>query len=193
MNIKQIKIIDLNPAEYNPRTIDDEGLKGLTVSLATFGLVEPIIINKDNTIIGGHQRVKAWKSLGNDSVPCFQVDLDKQQEKKLNVVLNSQAISGKYDHILLLDILEELKLDTDYLELRLDKLESIDLPAQEDFSEKSYEVDVNSLGDESTIKLKYDNQTYLNLLELLSEYKEENDIETNEEILLNLIKYNERF
>ncbi len=55
------------------------------------------------------------------------LNLDEHDKIKLNVLLNSQAISGRYDELKLEEILDELKFDQDYLELRLDKLEIKDL------------------------------------------------------------------
>lgn len=127
MNIATIPISKLNPAEYNPRVITKDEFSGLVESLKTFGQQENLIVNKDMTVISGHQRLEAMKSLGWDEAVCNVVDLDKHAEKKLNVIMNSHAISGKYDDILLGEILEELKLDDDYSSLRLDKLESLDL------------------------------------------------------------------
>ena len=119
MIIEEIEISKLKPAEYNPRTITKEEFAGLKQSIKSFEIVDPIIVNKDLTIIGGHQRVKAALELGYTTVPCNVLDLDKKTEKKLNVILNSHAISGKYDEIKLDEILEELKLDDDYVDLRL--------------------------------------------------------------------------
>jgi hypothetical protein len=45
-----------------------------------------------------------------------------KKEEQLNVILNSQAISGTYDDLKLGEILEELKLNDDYFDLRLDIL-----------------------------------------------------------------------
>lgn len=57
MEISKIKLVDIEPADYNPRTITDEAKKKLRNSIETFGLVEPIIINtKNNRIVSGHQR-----------------------------------------------------------------------------------------------------------------------------------------
>lgn len=67
MEITIIEIEKLRPAAYNPRVITKEEFEGLKVSLKTFGLVEPIIVNRDLVVIGGHQRIKVWKSLGNTS------------------------------------------------------------------------------------------------------------------------------
>lgn len=127
MEIVEVKISNLKFAEYNPRIITKEEFEGLKASLKTFGVVDPIIINKDYTIIGGHQRTRAWQELGHETIPCNVVELGKKLEKKLNVVLNSHAISGKYDELKLAEILEELKLDEDYFDLRLDSLEQLDL------------------------------------------------------------------
>ncbi len=131
MTLENITITKLIPAEYNPRIITKEEFEGLKTSIETFGLVDPIVVNKDMTIIGGHQRLRAVQALGHKVVPCIVLDLNKHDEKKLNVILNSQAISGKYDENLLMEILEELKLDDDYHDLRLDKLEPLDLSIAE--------------------------------------------------------------
>ncbi len=175
MNIVRKKIKDLNPATYNPRIITDDEYEGLKNSLRTFGLVEPIVINKDNTIIGGHQRTRAWEELGNTEIDCYIVDLDKKLEKKLNVVLNSHAISGKYDDILLGEVLEELKLDDDYFDLKLDRLETVsfdDLNEQTEID--SEEKDIYSVTIRSKNKLDFD--TFLNKIKQI---KNDNDLDIN--------------
>jgi len=94
MEIKEVPISELKFAEYNPRIITRDEFSGLKNSLKTFGFVDPAIINADNTIVGGHQRVRAWKELGHDTAPCIVVNIDKRKEKKLNIILNSPAISA---------------------------------------------------------------------------------------------------
>jgi DNA modification methylase len=130
LNIQHLKISDLKLAEYNPRIITDKEFKGLGKSISSFGLVENIVVNKDMTVIGGHQRIRALREQGYESVDCHVVDLDTKGEKKLNVILNSTKISGKYDELKLSEILEELKLDEDYFDLNLDELEPLDLSAE---------------------------------------------------------------
>ena len=57
MEISKIKLTQIEPADYNPRTITEEAKKKLRNSIETFGLVEPIIINvNNNRIVSGHQR-----------------------------------------------------------------------------------------------------------------------------------------
>lgn len=140
MNIQTIKLDQLNPAEYNPRTITKEEFEGLKESLKAFGQQENLIVNKDMTVISGHQRLEAMKALGWNEAVCNMVDLDKHAEKKFNVIMNSTAISGKYDDLKLSEILEELKLDDDYESLRLNELEPLDLSPTEVEEDEAPEV-----------------------------------------------------
>lgn len=137
INTEEIKIKELKPADYNPRVITKKEFEGLKKSLKTFGFVEPAVVNSDYTIIGGHMRIKAWEELGNNTAPCVVLNLNKKQEKKLNILLNSSKIAGKYDELKLAELLEGMKLDNDYLELNLDELEPLDLSYKDEpISEK---------------------------------------------------------
>ena len=114
LEVSEIAISELNNAKYNPRKITDEELEGLKYSIKTFGFVDPVIVNKRNmTIVGGHMRTRAAEALGYDFVPCTMVDLTDAEEKALNIALNSQSISGKYDDEILRPLLEELKITID--------------------------------------------------------------------------------
>lgn len=109
MKIQKIKLSELKEAEYNPR-IDlkpgDEEFEKIKRSIQEFGFVEPIIVNSDMTIIGGHQRYKVLKELGYDVAECSIVDLDKTKEKALNIALNK--ISGDWDNKKLEELIAEL-------------------------------------------------------------------------------------
>ena len=99
MNIQKISAEKLNPAIYNPRKDlqpDDAEYKKLKRSIQEFGYVEPIICNeRSGNIIGGHQRFKILRDLGQTEIDCVIVDLDEQKEKALNVALNK--IQGDWD------------------------------------------------------------------------------------------------
>ncbi len=54
-----MKIADLKPADYNPRTISTEQLQRLKKSLDEFGDLSGIIFNRQTgNLVGGHQRLK---------------------------------------------------------------------------------------------------------------------------------------
>lgn len=125
--MENLTLVKIKPAEYNPRTITDDELEGLKQSLLTFGQVENLVVNKDGTLISGHQRYKAMLELGWTEAICLVVDVDKQTEIKLNLELNNQAISGSWDMDKLQPLLDRIKSDDDYESLRLQKLEPVDL------------------------------------------------------------------
>lgn len=125
MQIEQIAINKLKLAKYNPRKITDTAMNGLIKSIQIFGIPQPIIVNKDMTVIGGHQRVKACGELGYEQVPCIVLDVDKQKEKAMNISLNNKHIEGEFTDVLQ-ELLKDLKLDfPSYEDLQLDKLENI--------------------------------------------------------------------
>lgn len=111
MNIEKRAIAELHAAEYNPRkalTPEDAEYQKIKKSIETFGYVDPIIINQDGTIIGGHQRCTVLSDLGWTEVDVVVLDLSKEDEKALNVALNK--ITGEWDNLKLKELLVELDL-----------------------------------------------------------------------------------
>jgi ParB-like chromosome segregation protein Spo0J len=98
MIIEKKKIADLIPAPYNPRQSTAKQEKHLKESLEKFGLVEPIIFNKQTGwIVGGHFRVRELIKLGVKEVECVIVDLNEADEKELNIRLNANTGSWDWD------------------------------------------------------------------------------------------------
>jgi ParB-like chromosome segregation protein Spo0J len=95
MKIESKLIKDLKPATYNPRQISTKDYNSLKESIKKFGLVDPIIVNKDNTVIGGHQRLKICKELKHIEIDCVVLDLSKEEERELNIRLNKNT--GTFD------------------------------------------------------------------------------------------------
>ena len=80
MNIKKIEINKLKPAQYNPRQISKTQFNKLKESVVKFGLVDPIIINKNgNIVVGGHQRLKVAKKLNHKEIDCVVLDLTPEE------------------------------------------------------------------------------------------------------------------
>ena len=110
MEIKELPLKDLKPAVYNPRKKlkkGDKEYEKIKQSLLKFGYVDPIIVNEDLTVIGGHQRLTVLKDLDYETAKCVIVDLPKEDEKALNIALNK--ITGQWDEALLADLLLDLQ------------------------------------------------------------------------------------
>lgn len=145
------KISELKSADYNPRTISYEALKGLSYSIEEFGDLSGIVFNKQTgNLVAGHQRVKAITEKYGD-LPIFDekivtddgnefnvriVDWDIQKEKAANIAANNPHIQGEFTPGLQL-ILNEIKLNVpDYREkLNLSPLEI--LPIQHELTPES--------------------------------------------------------
>lgn len=115
MEFKKLKIDLLVPAEYNPRKKlkpGDAEFEKIKNSINEFGYVDPIIVNKDLTVIGGHQRISVLKTLGYEEIDCVVIEVDKTKEKALNIALNK--ITGGWNKELLADLIKDLQgLDYD--------------------------------------------------------------------------------
>ena len=128
MNIKVMKLSELNPAKYNPRKAlkpGDKEFEKLKNSIENFGYVELIVVNTrtGNTVISGHQRLSVLKHLGREEAECVLVDLDVNNEKALNIAMNK--IVGEWDTEKLTNLLGELKAED--FDLSFTGFEPVDL------------------------------------------------------------------
>ena len=89
----------------------DKEYEKIKNSVNEFGYVDPIIVNKDCTIVGGHQRLKVLKDLGFTEVDCVVIDIDKTKEKALNIALNK--VTGSWNEELLAELIKDLQ-DSDF-------------------------------------------------------------------------------
>lgn len=118
-SITMIPIRELNPAAYNPRHMAPDEMEKLKRSLAEFGFVQPLVARRDDgLLIGGHQRLNAYKLLLQDRghteqdilmtlVPVMALDdIDDQRAMALNLALNK--ISGEWDYGKLGEVLQQL-------------------------------------------------------------------------------------
>jgi DNA modification methylase len=134
MIIEKKQIADLIPAPYNPRQSTAKQEKHLKESLEKFGMVEPIIFNKQTGyIVGGHFRVRELKKLGIKEIECVIVDLNEADEKELNIRLNANTGSWDWD---------TLANDWDVVDLEAWGLEipQFDMVEELEASEDDYEV-----------------------------------------------------
>jgi ParB-like chromosome segregation protein Spo0J len=114
MQIKEAKIFELRPAEYNPHKKSEHILKTVRQSIKEYGFLQPVVINthqcercgdRRNIIVGGHRRIEAAQAEGLTEVPAVFVNLHIEDEKRANLRLNAQE---KFDTRSLADLLTEL-------------------------------------------------------------------------------------
>ena len=179
MIIETKKLSDLKPAPYNPRTSTKKQENKLQESLTKFGVVEPIIFNKQTGyIVGGHFRVRELKKLGYKEVECVIVDLSEEDEKELNIRLNANTGEWDWDTLANEWNVEEL---TDW---------GLDIPNFEideeakDYSDKNKEIDTDEFSDKMTLKFEVSQDEYEYILSELQKINA-----SKETALLTLLKY----
>lgn len=104
-------INEIIPYWRNPRTIPDDAVNALVQSIQTYGYLQPIVVDKTNTIIIGHSRYAALRRMGETEVPVKVVDLPAEKAKQLRVLDNKTAEFSSWSHDDLLAELEDLDHD----------------------------------------------------------------------------------
>lgn len=111
--MKMINTKELVPYVNNARTHSPEQINKLRSSLREFGFVNPIIIDKDKTVLAGHGRLMAAKEEGIEEVPCVLVDYLTEAQKKAYILADNRYA-------------EDAGWDEEMLRLEIEALEGMD-------------------------------------------------------------------
>lgn len=108
------KASELKGAEYNPRQMTEAQVARLAASIDKFSLVDPIIVNKDGTVIGGHMRLRVLAMKGVQEVDVRVPDrqLTEAEERELNLRLNKN--NGEWDWDKLMEFDEDMLTDVGF-------------------------------------------------------------------------------
>lgn len=132
----------LIPYDKNPRIITQTAVDAVARSIAAFDFNEPIIADADGVILAGHNRLKAARQLGMQTVPVLWVeDIDMQRARAYRIADNRTAEIATWDRSLLdqelAGILRNADADIDALgveQWELDRLtKDADKPADDGF------------------------------------------------------------
>ncbi len=92
----------LVPYDKNPRTHSPEQVNQIAASIAEFGFLNPILVDKAAGIIAGHGRLQAAKQLGLAHVPVVVLDHLTEAQKRAYVIAdNKLALNAGWDEDLL--------------------------------------------------------------------------------------------
>jgi DNA modification methylase len=97
-----MKLNEIKPNPNNPRLIKDDKFKKLVNSLKEFPKMmelRPMVINKDNIVLGGNMRLKALKELGYKEVPDEWVKRaqDLSEEEQRQFIIKDNVGFGEHD------------------------------------------------------------------------------------------------
>lgn len=100
--IEYVPIDTVKAYATNPRTHSRQQVSALESSIRAFGFVAPVVIDENDTIIGGHGVLAASKQAGYSEVPVVRLThLSEAQKKALRIGLNRLAELAGWDRKLL--------------------------------------------------------------------------------------------
>lgn len=93
---KTVSVDVIVPYWRNPR-MNHEAVAHVAQSIKDYGFNQPIIIDKNNTIIAGHTRFSALKVLGATEVDVIEVDMTEQEAREYRIVDNRTSDIATWD------------------------------------------------------------------------------------------------
>ena len=124
-SIKKMKLEDLIPTENNPRQIKKDDFERLKKSVQSFPQmldIREIVVDENNRILGGHQRVKALLANGEKEVNVKVVEGLSEEEKR-EFVIRDNIQNGEWDFDVLANEWDDLPLDDWGIELPIADIE----------------------------------------------------------------------
>ena len=101
----------LQPYEKNARVHSKEQVGQIAASIVEFGFLNPILVDSNDGIVAGHDRLSAAKELALDEVPVVVLDhLTESQKKAYILVDNKLAENATWNEALLQEEIVALNL-----------------------------------------------------------------------------------
>jgi DNA modification methylase len=116
LSIRYQPIRNLKHNPRNSRTHSPRQIRQIADSIRAFGFNNPVLVDKDNTIIAGHGRVAAAKLLGMTDVPTIRLDsLSTDQIRAYVITDNRLAEKAGWDKsILAIEFQQLLNVESEF-------------------------------------------------------------------------------
>lgn len=192
MKTKVVKLTEIKSNPSNPRIIKDDKFKKLVKSIKEFPKmleIRPIVVDKDNVVLGGNMRLKACKEAGITEVTIISVE-DLTKEEQQQFVVKDNLSYGEWDW-------DSLTKDFDMTAL---SDWGMDVPSF-NMNIMEPQIDHSDLGDKMNtyinnaikqIVLYYELKQYQEVLETLDNISKENELNDNTEVVDFLIDFYQR-
>ena len=188
MQIKSIETNKILPYINNPRK--NLNIDKVASSIKEFGFQQPIVIDKNNTIIVGHTRFEAAKKLGLKEVPVQIADLTETQAKAYRIADNRLNEDASWDTKLLNlefnDLLSK-EFDLDLLGFTTDEVDNLFLKTdQESDKEINENLDLaeETLSDVKMIQLFFNQENETKFREAVDKISKANNIDNISDAVL---------
>ena len=189
MKIENIRIDFIQENPNNPRTINNDKMRKLTKSIREFPEmleIRPVVIDKNNIVIGGNQRFRAAQAAGLTEIPVIKAEQLTEEQRK-QFIIKDNTNMGDWDWEMVLESWNEDEL----------KEWGIDLPDFNDnlTNNETYEgldalskLDKFMSAEVKRMFLVYDAETFVNVVNWFNKMQDKYNVEDNNQVILKLME-----
>lgn len=155
-HIERLAIAALKPYPKNARTHSKKQVRQIADSISRFGFTNPVLIDKENTILAGHGRVEAAKLLALSEIPCIRLEnLTPQQRRAYVLADNKLALNAGWDDEILAEELKELLLQDEFsIDVTGFSIAEVDHIIEDSAKEEAGDPRADQLPDEAPARCK---------------------------------------
>ena len=141
LNIKYKPIKELKPYKKNAKKHSKEQVEQIANSIKEFGFTQPVIIDKNNSVIAGHGRILGAKKAGLKEVPTVMLDELTEEQVKAYRLVDNKLNESEWDTKLLNEELQELwdegEIDMAMFDFKIDAMldEEVEIEPEIPFTE----------------------------------------------------------
>lgn len=176
----KIKLSTIKPNPNNPRIIKDEKFHKLVKSIKDFPRMmelRPMVINKDNIVLGGNMRLKALKELGYKEVPDEWVKRaeDLTDDEQRQFIIKDNVGFGQHDWEMLATEWDAHELSDWGLDVPAFAAE-VDYSILDDDDEINHQLEDMTAGVKKAIQIEFESEHYEEAYELVKFWREQGDV-----------------
>lgn len=113
LNIVYRQIKDLKPYKKNAKKHTKEQVEDIANSIKEFGFTQPVIIDKNMSVVAGHGRILGAKKVGLKNVPTVMLEELTEEQIKAYRLVDNKLNESEWDYSLLDEELSVLEKDID--------------------------------------------------------------------------------
>lgn len=191
--IYYIKIEDIIPSKLEPHLSKDDGLEGLTISIQNYGIIQPLLLRKNDEkyeIVLGNRRYKAAVNLGLKQVPAIVLKLNDKQSAEYIILDNIQRkdLNSQEKEKLFQDMITKFNIDKSYISNNLGINFNSNQPQSHLFNkEERFKSSINIYPNTKNINQNNIIRDVINLKDLNNKELEREDFNMNNEPINNNI------
>lgn len=141
LNIVYKPIKELKPYKKNAKKHSKEQVEQIANSIKEFGFTQPVIIDKNNSVVAGHGRILGAKKAGLKQVPTVCLEELTEEQIKAYRLVDNKLNESEWNTELLNTELQELwdigEIDMGQFDFDIDALFSEDEPTEKEVKFKA--------------------------------------------------------